>query len=135
MSNESNSNGKAPGKPTGKKTRVKREARLTAAADVLQGLLQNSKSHLSDGFLRWRVEQEWREIVGEMISEQTAPCAFENGTLFIWVRHSVWMQQLYFFQESIKEKVNKHVGREWAKDVKLTLSRRALQTTPGNSED
>lgn len=113
----------------------KREDKLTQAADVLQGLLQNSKSHLSDGFLRWRLEQEWKDIVGPTIAEQTAPCAFERGVLWVWVRHSVWMQQLHFFGESIKEKVNAHVGRDWARDVKFTLNRRAATTEPKSSED
>lgn len=109
---------------------AKRNAQLTQAADVLQGLLQNSKSHLSDGFVRWRLEQNWPEIVGATIGDQTLPCAFEKGTLFIWVKHSTWMQQLYFFQDDIKAKVNGHLGYDWAKQVKFTLNRRAATTEP-----
>jgi predicted nucleic acid-binding Zn ribbon protein len=104
------------------------------AADVLQSLLQNSKSQLGDGFLRWRLEQEWVQVVGATIAEQTVPCAFEHGILYIWVRHSVWMHQLSFFQEQIKEKVNSHVGRAWARNVRFTLNRRAATTEPGSSE-
>ena len=110
--------------------KTKRSAHLTAAADVLQALLQNSKSQLSDGFLRWRLEQQWPEVVGKTISEQTLPVAFERGTLHIWVRHSAWMQQLWFFQEAIKEKVNTHLGREWVKQIRFTLSRRAATPDP-----
>jgi len=87
----------------------KRNAQLTQAADVLQGLLQNSKSHLSDGFIRWRLEQEWADVVGPTISGQTVPCAFEKGILFIYVKHPAWAQELRFFQDSIKEKVNTHL--------------------------
>ena len=110
---------------------VKRNAQLTQAADVLQGLLQNSKSQLSDGFLRWRLEQQWEEVVGKTLAEQTLPVAFERGTLFLWVRHPAWMQQLWFFQEPIKEKVNLFLGRPWARQVRFTLSRRAATTEPG----
>ena len=113
----------------------KRNAQLTQAADVLQGLLQNSKSHLSDGFTRWRLEQQWTEIVGATIAEQTLPCAYEKGTLFIWVKHPAWAQQLRFFQDSIRDKVNAHVGREWARYIKFTLSRRAATTELKNSPD
>ena len=105
------------------------------ASDVLQGLLQNSKSQLSDGFLRWRLEQEWREVVGNTIAEQTLPVAFEKGTLHIWVKHSAWMQQLWFFQDAIKDKVNAHLGRGWVKQVRFTLSRRAATTAPEGSGD
>jgi hypothetical protein len=123
------------------KKNPKHKAHLTTAADVLQGLLQNSKSGLGDGFLRWRLEQQWVDIVGKTIAEQTLPVAFEKGTLFIWVRHSAWMQQLWYFQEPIKEKVNAHIGAspnkshpgEWCRQVKFTLSRRAATTTPEGS--
>ena len=108
----------------------KRNAQLTQAADVLQGLLQNSKSTLSDGFVRWRLEQKWPEVVGATIGDQTLPCAFERGTLYIWVKNGAWMQQLWFFQEDIKVKVNTHIGYEWAKQIKFTLSRRAATTEP-----
>jgi hypothetical protein len=134
-SNGSNGAGKSPKKFHGKK----RVAQLTQAADVLQGLLQNSKSHLSDGFIRWRLEQQWTEIVGATIGEQTLPCAFEKGTLFIWVKHPAWAQQLRFFQDSIKDKVNAHLGREpgkeWARYIKFTLSRRSATTELKNSSD
>jgi predicted nucleic acid-binding Zn ribbon protein len=113
----------------------KRESELLNAADVLQALLQNSKSQLADGFTRWRLEQQWPQIVGATLAEQTLPAGFERGTLFIWVRHPVWMQQLYFFQEPIKEKVNAHLGRAWVAQVRFTLNRRAATTEPRSSGD
>jgi predicted nucleic acid-binding Zn ribbon protein len=112
----------------------KRNAQLTGASDVLQALLQNSKSQLSDGFRRWRLELDWPEVVGKSISEQTLPVAFEHGILYIWVKHSAWMQQMWFFQENIKDKVNGHVGTNWVKQVRFTLNRRAATTAPENSE-
>jgi len=110
--------------------RARNNSQLLAAADVLQGLLENSKSQLSDGFLRWRLEQQWAAVVGETIAEQTLPVAFERGTLHIWVRHAVWMQQLWYFQDVIKQKVNAHLGKTWCRQVKFTLSRRAATTLP-----
>lgn len=112
------------------KKRKRSSGHLTGAADVLQALLQNSKSQLSDGFVRWRLEQKWRDVVGPTIAEQTLPCAYERGTLHIWVRHSAWMQQLWFFQDAIKEKVNAHLGKNWVRQVRFTLSRRAATTEP-----
>lgn len=112
------------------KTKSRKNSQLTAAADVLQVLLQNSKSQLADGFLRWRLEQQWPEIVGPMIAEQTLPCALEKGILYIWVRHSTWMQQLWFFQEAIKEKMNTHLGKTAVHQVRFTLSKRAATKLP-----
>jgi predicted nucleic acid-binding Zn ribbon protein len=126
-------------KPAPRGKSAKHQAHLTAAADVLQVLLQNSKSELSDGFLRWRLEQQWDDVVGAVIAQQTLPVAFEKGSLFIWVRHPTWMQQLWYFQDVIKEKVNRHLerepGREWCRQVKFTLNRRAAQTEQERSGD
>jgi predicted nucleic acid-binding Zn ribbon protein len=108
---------------------------LTSVSDVLQGLLENGKSALSDGFTRWRLEQAWPQVVGEMISKQSAPCAYNRGTLWIWVSHSAWVQQLWYFQDTIREKVNAHLGREWAKEVKFTVDPRACKQNQSTSED
>lgn len=136
MSNGSGSNNTSDrgGKGDGKKS-PKHEAHLTAASDVLESLLQSTRSNLSDGFVRWRLEQRWAEVVGATIAAQTLPAAFDRGTLFIWVRHSTWMQQLWYFQDSIRQKVNDHLGREWCSQVKFTLSRRAATTEPATSGD
>lgn len=107
--------------------RSRRKAELSQASDVLQSLLQNSKSELADGFNRWRLEQQWPEIVGKTIAEQTVPAALEHGTLYIWVRHSVWMQQLSFFQDEILAKVNAHFQAERVRKIRFTLDRRAAQ--------
>ena len=88
-------------------------------------MLRNSKSDLSDGFTRWKLEQQWAAIVGPAIAQETCPCAFERGTLHIWVRSSAWMQQLWFFQDMIRDKVNGHLGVQWTRKVSFTLSRRA----------
>lgn len=114
----------------GLRRKTKRAAELTTASDVLQGLLQNSKSPIADGFQRWRLERSWPEIVGKTIAEQTMPARFDNGVLFIWVRHSVWMQQLWFFQNEIRDNVNKHLGRQWVKQVKFTLNRGQAESVP-----
>ena len=106
--------------------KYKRNGRqLTSMSDVLHSLLENGKSALSDGFTRWRLEQEWPKIVGEMLAKQTVPCAYDRGVLWIHVQHAAWMQQLYYFQPQILEKVNTHLGRAWAKEVRLTVSPRA----------
>jgi predicted nucleic acid-binding Zn ribbon protein len=124
------SDSNTPGGPR----RRRPNAQLAAAADVLQGLLQNSKSQLADGFLRWRLEHQWESVVGATIAEQTLPVAFERNILFIWVRHPTWMQQLWYFQDAIKEKVNGHVGKIWVREIKFTLSRRAATTPEADSQ-
>ena len=94
-------------------------------ADVLQSLLLNGKSQLGDGFLRWRLEQDWLRIVGQTMAVQTVPCAIDHGVLWVWVSHPAWIQQLWFFKDIIREKVNAYLGRQLISDVRFTLNRRA----------
>ena len=130
MGNSSNS---GPGRGANKRRRDA-SSHLLPASDVLQILLRNSKSDLSDGFTRWKLEQQWDTVVGQAIARDTAPCAFERGTLHVWVRSSVWMQQLWFFQDMIRDKVNAHLGRQWAKQIRFTLNRRAAVAPAADAE-
>ncbi len=59
------------------------------------------------------------------------PVGFERGKLFIWVKSSARMQEIRFFEDQLKSKVNEHVGRVWAKHIRFTLDRRGV---PSNSE-
>jgi hypothetical protein len=133
-----------------KKTYIKpRNGKLMNAADVLQALLENGNTFgapgsnpggfargafLSDGFTRWRLEQDWLSVVGASIAAQTVPAHYFKGTLSIMVQHPAWMQQLWQFQEPIKDKVNQHLGRLWVNEIKFTLNRRASTTELRNSE-
>lgn len=104
-----------------------RKSHLLKIDQVLQSLLQNNKSALAQGFTRWRLEQQWPQVVGEKLAQNTLPCSFEKGILYVWVSHPAWMQQLYFFKDQIKEKVNQHLGANLVQDVRLTLDKRAAK--------
>ena len=112
----------------------RKKANLTSAVDVLQALLQNSKSQLGDGFVRWRLEQNWNEVVGDTLAQQSLPVAYEHKILYLWVRHPAWQQQLRFFTDAIKDKVNTYLGRNYVEQVRFTLNRRAATREIGSSD-
>ena len=124
-----NPGGKPPAKDAHRKA-----ANLTSAVDVLQSLLENSKSQLGDGFVRWRLEQNWSEVVGDTLAQQTLPVAYQNKILHLWVRHPAWQQQLRFFTDAIKDKVNAYIGRNFVEQVRFTLNRRAASREIGSTE-
>lgn len=94
---------------------------LRSAADVVQSLFQNSKSQLSDGFLRYKLELGWREVVGETLVANTRPTQFRDGVLTIAVSNSGWVHHLQFFREEIISKVNAYVGKTWVTEVKYVV--------------
>lgn len=108
----------------------KASSHLESVADVLQTLLQDVKSPVSDGFKRWRLEKDWASIVGPSIGAATAPADYRDGVLFVWTRSSAWIQQLHFVRDEIRDKVNTHLGKKWVTRVNFTLDRKALTQNP-----
>lgn len=116
-------------------SKPKPKTELSSASRVLQTLLANGKSPLSDQFLRWKVWRRWPEIVGQTLGGVCEPVGFDRGCLYIWVKSSTRMQEIRFFEDTLKKKVNTHVGREWAKSLRFTLDRRGLPKTAEISQE
>lgn len=93
--------------------------KLDSVAKVLQGLFENSKSPLSEGFQRYRLEQQWGQVLSGPIGQQTRPVDFQNGLLTIAVRNPTLLTELQFFQQEIITKVNTHIGKVWVRKVRF----------------
>ena len=118
---------------TRKKPGTKSE--LQTASKVLQTLLANGKSPLSDQFLRWKVWRFWPKIVGETLGAVCEPVGYDRGRLYIWVKGSARMQEMRFFEDTLKQKVNEHVGKTWARSIRLTLDRHGIPKSAEVSEE
>src|SRR5258708_17327565 len=97
---------------------------MKSASDVLQFLLENGKSPLANQFLRWKIWKRWPDIVGTTTAQNTVPVGYDKGTLYIWVKSSSWMQQMIYFAQPVREKVNKFVGKNWVRRVRFTLDKK-----------
>ena len=65
----------------------------------------------------------WNEVVGKTIAANAQPEKIRNGTLFVKVTSSVWMQQLQFMKEMIAEKLNHRLNREVVKNIFFVVGR------------
>ncbi|MEM7645482.1 MAG: DUF721 domain-containing protein [Pseudomonadota bacterium] len=97
----------------------RKKKKLDPVAEVLQGLFENSKSPLSEGFLRYRLEMQWPQVVGEKIGRHSRPIDINKGLLTIAVHNSGLLTELQFFRQEIITKVNTHVGKVWVKKVRF----------------
>ena len=112
--------------------RYKGDDTLAPASDLLKGLMQNVQKPLGVGFLRLKLEVQWAEIVGPRIAKITAPAAYQDGVLDVWVAHSTWMQELWFVKDDIRAKVNAAIARDSGappdasscREIRFTLNRR-----------
>lgn len=104
-----------------KKRKKRHEEQLLSATNVLQTLLEGQKLPISHAYQVWKLQQHWKDIMGETISEHSHPLFYMRGTLFIWSENSTWTQEFTFLSEFIKQKINAYVGRPWIKSLRFQL--------------
>ena len=112
----------------------RKKADLNNATDVLESVLLNNKSPLSDQFMRWKLWRKWPEVVGPTISAQSMPVGFVQGTLYVWVKNAVWMNEMLFLAGPIRDKVNAFVEMGWVQQVRFTLNQHDVPKIEEDSE-
>jgi len=68
------------------------------------------KLRLDKGVKQCKVLDIWDGVVGEQIAVVTRPRYIKGKTLYIFVRDSIWLQELKFLERMIIEKLNNKVG-------------------------
>lgn len=96
-----------------------KDKKLDSVANVLQGLFENSKSPLSEGFQRYRLEQQWSQVVGDVLGRCTRPVDFQEGLMTIAVSNPSLLTELQFFREEIITKINTHIGKLWVRKIRF----------------
>ena len=92
---------------------------LDSFSTILSGLAKRLglQSHLFE----LRLQQQWREIIGEPIASHTWPAQVRFKKLYLLVRNSVWLQQLTFLKPTLLVKLNKEAGAEVITDIALRV--------------
>ncbi len=107
-------------------SKKRHKSKLQSTEDVLQQFLLEGKSPLSHGFKRWKLWKNWEKVTGSLIAKNSTPVDYNKGTLFVWVKHSVILQDLIFMREDIINKINKYIGQEWVKKISFTTDRKSV---------
>jgi predicted nucleic acid-binding Zn ribbon protein len=63
----------------------------------------------------------WPKAVGKQIAMQTQPDCLRNGTLFVKTTSSVWVQQLHFMKEDIRQKLNELARKDAVKEIRFSV--------------
>jgi predicted nucleic acid-binding Zn ribbon protein len=87
--------------------------------DILKGLLagSNLKFNPADAEI-WEI---WDEVVGPAIAEHAQPSNITKKQLKVHVAEPIWLQELEFVAETIKDKLNKKLGRNAVEKVIFRL--------------
>jgi predicted nucleic acid-binding Zn ribbon protein len=63
----------------------------------------------------------WPRAVGGQIAVQTQPDSLRGGTLFVKTTSSVWVQQLHFMKDDIRQKLNELAGKDAIKEIRFSV--------------
>ena len=63
----------------------------------------------------------WPQAVGAQIAAQTQPDGWHAGTLFVKTTSSVWVQQLHFMKDDIRQKINNLAGKTSVRDIHFII--------------
>ena len=88
---------------------------LDSFSIILSGLAK--RLGLQTHLFEVRLQQQWREIIGEPVGSHTWPVQVRFKKLYLIVRNSVWLQQLMFLKPTLLAKVNEQAGSELLRDI------------------
>jgi hypothetical protein len=65
----------------------------------------------------------WSEVVGRDLARRTEPLRIEDGKLFVRVDGSVWMQEIQFLKNEIRDRLNQRAGAQLVREIFLVVGR------------
>jgi len=78
-------------------------------------------SALPINFDDMRIWKLWDGVVGKKIAEHARPFSIKKGILLVMVTDSIWLQELEFKTEGIKEKLNSQLQRKAVKKIRFRV--------------
>lgn len=74
------------------------------------------------------LEREWPTLVGESVAAHTRPGRIVDGTLIIYVDHSIWLQELSRGGKTlIMNKLRQRFGQTRVRDLLLRIDQKPLR--------
>ena len=94
---------------------AKKEAQIEKVGEILAKSIQ--RTDLSRRLKEYGVWPIWNEVVGPTIARNAQPEKIRQGTLFVKVPSPMWMQQLQYMKEMVRERLNQNLGSEVVKNI------------------
>jgi len=87
----------------------------------IREVIDNITSTIPINFDDIRIWKVWDGVVGKKIAEHAQPSWIKKGVLMVKVTDSVWLQELEFMAEKIKEGLNAKIQREAIKKIRFRV--------------
>jgi len=99
--------------------RKRQQTQLQSIGEVLFSVLK--KRGMTSKIEENALIKLWTKAVGPQIASKTKPDCLRNGTLFVKTISSVWVQQLHFIKEEIRDKLNQLSGKSTIKEIRFLV--------------
>jgi hypothetical protein len=87
--------------------------------DVINTIFTTSTLPINfDDMKIWKL---WDDVVGEAIAQHARPFSINKGVLVVKVTDSIWLQELEFKIEDIKQGLNSRLQRRAIKKIRLRV--------------
>lgn len=92
---------------------------MSPISDVIKALFNGAQPPFNPDDARiWRI---WDDVVGQAIAQNARPSWIRQGRLMVRVTGPIWLQELEFARESIREKLNSALGRPAVDRIEFRL--------------
>ena len=78
-----------------------------------------SKNSLIDGIDSARIQESWRELMGENIDAYTKKINLQQDILVIKLTSSILRQELSYGKDKIIEMINESLGKDKVRDIRF----------------
>lgn len=95
---------------------------------TLRSILRQAEASYPD--LSHRLWEVWEDALGAEVAGRSFPRGFRAGRLTVGVSSAAWMQQLGFLREPMKEALNRALGSELVRDIRLQVATPEPQRPP-----
>lgn len=92
---------------------------LSEIFSTLEKLELNPEQLLADHNLK-KIQNQWPQIVGDFLGNQSTPKKLETKQLFIACKHSLLVQELEFMKSKIISEIEKRIGFGIIEKIKFT---------------
>ncbi len=82
--------------------------------------LMLEQSHWKERYLVEKIKLDWEILMGKTIAKYTNDLAIKDGILYIFTNTAALKNELSYNKALLIEKINKHIGESFIKDVKLS---------------
>lgn len=98
---------------------VEHKSSLTPLKEIVEKLFQ--RGELPFDIEDAKVWQVWEEVVGRPVSSHATPLWIKNRLLRVKVCDPIWLQELRFQEQEIREKLNLRLGKQAVDKIEFRL--------------